>query len=223
MRLPNTLDGGIGYDNAVGGPGDDTYFIDNLFDSVTETRDGGNDTLHTAVSYTLPENVENLRLIGSDPIDGDRERLLQLDHRQQRSNAIDGGKEPTQCRAEPTTTTTLWTTTAMPWSRISAEGTDSVFSTISYTLGANVEALRLTGHQLQMEPATHSTTRFTETQLRTSSTAQKARIPFPDGKATIHTSSTPLAIRHGSSRMRASIPSTAVSRTRLAPTSKTSR
>lgn len=62
----DTLIGGAGADKMAGGLGDDTYFVDNIGDVVSESSDpnGGQDTVHllgTAfTSYTLGAFVENL-------------------------------------------------------------------------------------------------------------------------------------------------------------------
>ena len=61
----NTLDGGPGNDIMLGGKGDDIYYIDSLDDAVIELRAEGRDTVITGISYTLPDQVENLVLVGS--------------------------------------------------------------------------------------------------------------------------------------------------------------
>mgnify|MGYP001794268569 CR=1 FL=1 len=85
------LDGGEGADLMIGGTGNDTYRVDNPEDRVIEWRNGGdNDWVRTTTHntdhylthedilpedvfqpnylYTLPQFVENLRLIGEDVI-----------------------------------------------------------------------------------------------------------------------------------------------------------
>ncbi|MBD1910902.1 MULTISPECIES: calcium-binding protein [unclassified Leptolyngbya] len=59
------LDGGSGIDTMYGGAGNDTYVVTggSLFiDSVVEQNGAGNDTVHSYVSYTLGNYVENLEL-----------------------------------------------------------------------------------------------------------------------------------------------------------------
>ena len=66
-----SLDGGPGADTLIGGVLDDTYIVDNLGDTIVEKSNGqGVDTVQSAVSYTLGNLLENLQLIGSDPISG---------------------------------------------------------------------------------------------------------------------------------------------------------
>jgi len=64
------LDGGAGADTMVGGNGNDRYYVGHTSDRVTESSSslavGGNDTVYSSLSaYTLPANVENLRLLSS--------------------------------------------------------------------------------------------------------------------------------------------------------------
>jgi Ca2+-binding RTX toxin-like protein len=66
----DTLDGGPGEDVMRGGLGNDAYFVDNAGDQVIELRSEGTDTVNASVNYTLPENVENLTLLGVGPLRG---------------------------------------------------------------------------------------------------------------------------------------------------------
>jgi Ca2+-binding RTX toxin-like protein len=52
-------------DALVGGKGDDTYGVYNSASMIVENAGEGNDTVWTAVSYTLSNNVENMYLVGS--------------------------------------------------------------------------------------------------------------------------------------------------------------
>ncbi|MDI1228474.1 MAG: calcium-binding protein [bacterium] len=62
----DTLDGGTGSDSMTGGDGDDTYYIDNAGDVVVENFGEGNDTVYSSVTYTLSgSNTENLILTGT--------------------------------------------------------------------------------------------------------------------------------------------------------------
>jgi Ca2+-binding RTX toxin-like protein len=64
------LNGGAGADKMTGGVGNDTYYVDNIGDLVTETSAllTEIDTVYSAVTYTLGANVENLVLIGAAAI-----------------------------------------------------------------------------------------------------------------------------------------------------------
>ncbi|WP_404482163.1 family 16 glycosylhydrolase [Novosphingobium sp. BL-52-GroH] len=64
------LDGAGGLDTLVGGKGDDTYIVGQVGERVIEQASEGNDTVSSSVKFTLPANVEILRLTGSAAIDG---------------------------------------------------------------------------------------------------------------------------------------------------------
>ena len=64
------LNGGNGIDDMHGGTGNDTYFVDNSSDVITEAFNEGTDLVNSSVSYTIKNNIENLTLTGSEDIDG---------------------------------------------------------------------------------------------------------------------------------------------------------
>ncbi|MEO0536703.1 MAG: CARDB domain-containing protein [Cyanobacteria bacterium P01_A01_bin.123] len=64
------LDGGIGADTLIGGAGNDIYRIDDVRDVVIEKANDGHDLVEANLTYRLGENLEDLTLIGTDPIDG---------------------------------------------------------------------------------------------------------------------------------------------------------
>ena len=68
----NTLnDGGtnaagvVTFDSLAGGDGNDTYFVNNTGDTITEVSTGGVDLVSSSVNYVLPVNVETLTLTGT--------------------------------------------------------------------------------------------------------------------------------------------------------------
>ena len=68
----DTLNGGTGIDKLIGGDGSDTYQINNKEDSIVENAtDSGDDSIETSISFTLPNNLENLVLLGSTDLNGD--------------------------------------------------------------------------------------------------------------------------------------------------------
>ena len=64
------LDGGTEEDDMTGGAGDDIYVVDNTFDLVHESANGGSDRVEASATYTLSDNVEQLQLVGDATIDG---------------------------------------------------------------------------------------------------------------------------------------------------------
>ncbi|MDO5686640.1 MAG: Ig-like domain-containing protein [Neisseria sp.] len=85
------LDGGAGADQMSGGRGHDTYFVNDIGDQVRESLNQGSDTVYSSISYTLGENLENLRLYGNGAINGtgnDADNLLYGNHL---NNVLNGG------------------------------------------------------------------------------------------------------------------------------------
>ncbi len=56
------LNGWLGADKMIGGMGDDSYFVDNAGDVVTEQANGGKDAIVASVSLMLASNVEDVLL-----------------------------------------------------------------------------------------------------------------------------------------------------------------
>ena len=58
------LDGGVGADIMLGDAGDDTYIVNDPGNSVVEYAHDGIDTIYSSVNNVLPDQVENLELMG---------------------------------------------------------------------------------------------------------------------------------------------------------------
>ncbi|KQO69354.1 VCBS domain-containing protein [Methylobacterium sp. Leaf89] len=71
----DTLDGGAGADTLSGGLGDDLYVVDDAGEVIVEAAGAGFDTVRSAVSHTLADNVEALVLVGSAPLQGTGNQL----------------------------------------------------------------------------------------------------------------------------------------------------
>lgn len=69
-RGADRLKGGLGADQLTGGGGDDTYIVDNLGDLVIELAGGGVDLVHSTISWTLGDHLENLTLAGALALEG---------------------------------------------------------------------------------------------------------------------------------------------------------
>jgi Ca2+-binding RTX toxin-like protein len=148
------LDGMGGNDTLIGGTGDDTYVVNDVMTRVIENPGEGTDTLMASVSYVLPNSVENLRLTGTADItatgNADGNRMIgnsganvlsgmagndYLDG-QGGTDTLIGGKGDDTMVVDNATTTVIEQV---------GEGNDTVQSSITYKLPANVEILRLTG------------------------------------------------------------------------------
>ena len=139
------LDGGAGADQLIGGAGDDIYVIDNAGDAVVENANEGSDTVRAAISYTLGANVENLVLTGVPDINATGNALANVLDGNAGNNMLDGGAGADTMAAVSATTLTWSTTQAMRSSEKAMEGDDTIRSSISFVLSANVENLILTG------------------------------------------------------------------------------
>ncbi|HUL02172.1 MAG TPA: calcium-binding protein, partial [Gemmatimonadales bacterium] len=131
----NTLDGGAGADTMIGGAGDDTYVVDNASDVVTENANEGTDTILSSLTRTLPNNVENLTLTGTSAINGTGNSLNNVLRGNSAANTLSGGAG----------NDSYYVSTGDTVSESSGQGTDTVFSDITWTLGSNLENLTLIG------------------------------------------------------------------------------
>ncbi len=131
----NTLSGGTGADAMTGGAGNDTYVVDNVGDTVTENLNEGTDLLQSAVTYTLAANVENLTLTGTTAINGTGNTLDNVLTGNSAANILTGGAG----------NDTYVVTTGDTVTEAVSAGTDTVQSGVTWTLGANLENLILTG------------------------------------------------------------------------------
>ena len=145
----DTLDGGANFDFLHGGLGNDTYIVDNASDITTETSTLTTeiDTVKSSVSRTLGANLENLTLTGTAAINGTGNTLNNTLTGNAAGNILDGGAGIDTLigglgndtyivdNASDITTETSTLTTEI----------DTVQSSVSYTLGTNLEKLTLTG------------------------------------------------------------------------------
>ena len=170
----NTLNGGTGADTMLGGIGDDSYVVDNTGDSVTELADEGTDTVNASVTYTIGANVENLTLTGSSAISGTgngSDNTLTGNSAVNTLNGgggddnlignggndiliggvgagndtLNGGSGNDSMSGGDGDDTYVVDSTSDIVTEGSNKGTDTVNANVTYTIGANVENLTLTG------------------------------------------------------------------------------
>ncbi len=150
----DTLDGGSGLDTLNGGDGNDRYFLDKAADVVVEYSHHGSDTVYINGTYTLGLNVENLTMTGSGDRFGTGNALDNVITGNAGDNTlggaggndvIDGGKGMDAMRGGMGNDTFYVDNAGDTVAEYSGQGTDSVFSTVSFTLDNNVENLTLTG------------------------------------------------------------------------------
>ena len=149
------LDGKAGSDNLQGGTGNDIYTIDNLGDIVTENLNEGTDTVKSYISYTLGNNLENLTLLGGSNLSSTGNELNNTLLGNNGNNTLMGGNgndildgqagNDTMQGGLGNDTYTLSSAGDVVTENAN-EGTDTIKTYLTYTLGNNLENLTLLGN-----------------------------------------------------------------------------
>ena len=157
----NLLDGGDGADTLTGARGDDTYVVDNALDSIIDSA--GIDTVESSIDFTLGPALENLTLTGLDNLSGTGNALANRLRGNDGENLLSGlggndtllggAGNDTLNGGEGADSIAGGTGDDLYVLNVAGEtvteapdaGTDSVRSSVSFALGANVERLFLTG------------------------------------------------------------------------------
>ncbi len=149
----DTLDGRAGADVLIGGAGHDVYIIDDVGDLITEAAGGGTDTVQSSINFSLGADLENLTLIGAalngtgnaaanDIIGNEFDNTLDG---AAGNDTLDGGLGADTLIGGVGNDTFVIDNVSDVVIENAGEGTDEVESSITYSLGANVENLTLTG------------------------------------------------------------------------------
>jgi microcystin-dependent protein len=141
----NLLDGGGAADILVGGLGNDVYFVDNSADAVVENPGEGSDAVFSTANFSLSANVEALVLQGSADLQGYGNDLANTIYGNAGNNLIDGGAGGDVMIGGVGNDTYFVDNVGDGVVENPGEGVDAIFSTVDYTLSANVEALVLQG------------------------------------------------------------------------------
>ncbi|SMD13131.1 parallel beta-helix repeat (two copies) [Fulvimarina manganoxydans] len=142
------LDGFEGTDILNGGDGNDIYYVDNVGDRIIEKDHagaGGIDTVYSSVSYTLADQVENLKLTGTADLDatGNTEDNELVGN--SGANRLDGQSGADVMTGLGGDDSYYVDHTGDVLIEEVGGGTDTVYSVLSYSLGANLENLVLLG------------------------------------------------------------------------------
>ncbi|MDX2156501.1 MAG: peroxidase family protein [Hyphomicrobiaceae bacterium] len=140
----NILDGGLGSDTMNGGNGNDTYWVDVITDVLGDT--GGTDLIRSSITWTLAGGFENLMLEGTLNIDGTGNGADNSLIGNDGANVLSGLGGSDRMFGQGGNDTYVVNDTGDVVGEVAANGTDTVQSSITYTLGAEVEKLLLTGN-----------------------------------------------------------------------------
>jgi Ca2+-binding RTX toxin-like protein len=161
----NSLNGGDGIDTLTGGLGDDVYIVDSTTDTISEAAASGIDTILSSVTFSLATmaNLENLTLTGVNAINGTGNTESNVITGNNAANnlnggsgndsldggagndTLDGGAGNDRLIGGTGNDTFIVDSSLDVVVEAVASGTDTVLSSVTYTLGANVDNLTLTG------------------------------------------------------------------------------
>jgi Ca2+-binding RTX toxin-like protein len=146
------LNGAGGADTMIGGTGNDTYFIDVSSDTVSESPDGGTDTVRSAISYMLGSEVENLILIGSVAVAATGNALRNILNGNAAANILNGNAGADAMAGLAGDDRYIVDDRGDRVFESNGGGTDQVFASVDYYLSDTyaVENLTLTGNTAQL-------------------------------------------------------------------------
>ena len=143
----DTLNGNAGADQMNGGASDDLYYVDVAGDTVTESSStGGHDTVSSTVTFVLGAYLEDLTLTGSTAANATGNNLANVLTGNSAANTLNG-KAGGDTMAGAFGNDIYYVDNAgdVVTEASASGGTDKVNASVSFTLGANVEQLTLTG------------------------------------------------------------------------------
>lgn len=139
------LNGGSGADRMAGGTGDDLYHVDHIGDVVTETSDGGYDTVRSTISLAAPENVERVELLGTADTYATGNALDNVLIGNTGANRLDGGAGADTMSGNAGDDIYIVDDAGDTVVERADGGDDHVFAGVSFALSDHVERLTLTG------------------------------------------------------------------------------
>jgi Ca2+-binding RTX toxin-like protein len=141
----NVLDGKAGADTMAGGLGDDTYIVDAAGDVAVEEADAGTDTVQSSVTWQLRANFERLVLTGNANVNGTGNERANILTGNAGNNVLDGGAGIDSMAGGLGNDIYVIDHASDRANESAGGGTDTVLSSLSHTLRANLESLVLTG------------------------------------------------------------------------------
>ena len=141
----DALDGGTSADRMLGGAGNNSYFVDNAGDLAIENANEGNDTVFSTANLRLAANVETLVLQGAAHLQGAGNSLVNTLYGNTGNNILDGDAGADSMFGGTGNDLYYVDNGGDGIAENANEGNDTVFSTASLRLAANVETLVLQG------------------------------------------------------------------------------
>ncbi|GLK90811.1 calcium-binding protein [Pseudomonas turukhanskensis] len=141
----NILDAGKTASTLSGGSGHDTYYVNVKGTTVVEAAAGGTDTVIAAISYALGADVENLTLAGKAALNGTGNAQANVLIGNDGANILDGGAGADSLAGGKGNDTYIVDHLGDVVTEALNAGIDTVKSSVSFTLGINLENLTLTG------------------------------------------------------------------------------
>ncbi len=140
----NVLNGTTGIDTLIGGAGNDTYVVDGAEDVIVELAGQGTDTVQTATSLVLGEQLENLTLTGTAAVNATGNELANTLTGNAADNVLDGQGGADRLVGAAGNDIYRVDSLSDAVVEVAAQGTDTVLASVSgHTLAANVENLTL--------------------------------------------------------------------------------
>ncbi len=139
------IDGGSAADTMIGGLGDDTFVVNTATDVVIEYVGEGNDTVISAVTWTLADHLENLILSGTSAINATGNAADNVLTGNTGANTLNGMAGADTMIGGAGNDIYVVDDAGDLVIENEAEGTDTVQSSVTYALPEHVEHLILTG------------------------------------------------------------------------------
>src|SRR5882724_10888791 len=145
----DSIDGGAGMDTMTGGDGNDTYVVDNAKDIVTEGLNAGTDEIRSTVTFSIAAlaNIENLTLLGTGAINATGDAGANKLTGNSGANKLDdggvGGNDTMDGGKGNDTYVVNNAGDQVSEDTLNGGGTDTVLSSVSFTLTGNIENLTL--------------------------------------------------------------------------------
>ncbi|WP_279626403.1 beta strand repeat-containing protein, partial [Stappia indica] len=138
------LNGGAGADTLIGGTGDDIYVVSDAGDVVIENANEGTDTVRSYISFQLwqhGEHIENLELLGTGNLNAVGNTQNNILTGNSGNNMLNGGAGADTMIGGAGNDTYYVDNAGDTIVELAGEGTDSVYSTITFALSSQSQHL----------------------------------------------------------------------------------